>query len=164
MGLVQGKVFSIFKIVNIVMIGKCLKFSTVGLTCSPQILQWILTIGWRSYPVDIVILGLILKATMVIQSSRSRSIHDVVLKQVLAGGDIAVEVVGTAVVGPAIGHEIVVESDVGIARLLQPSLVHIVTAVVGGPSLDTSKVTGDASTKVMDMVVLNIDNIVSATL
>ena len=64
---------------------------------------------------DIVILGLILKATMVIQSSRSRSIHDVVLKQVLAGGDIAVEVVGTAVVGPAIGHEVVVESDVGIA-------------------------------------------------
>ena len=115
MGLVQGKVFSIFKIVNIVMIGKCLKFSTVGLTCSPQILQRILTIGWSSYPVDIIILGLILKATMVIQSSRSRSIHDVVLKQVLAGGDIAVEVVGTAVVGPAIGHEVVVESDVGIA-------------------------------------------------
>ena len=113
---------------------------------------------------DIVVLGLILQSTVMVQGPRSRTVHDVVLKQVLAGGDIAVEIVGTAVEGPAVGDQVIVEPDVGIAVLLQPCLIFIVTTVVGGPCLDTAKVTGDACSKVMDAVELNIDNIVSGSL
>ena len=94
-------------------VAEALEFPTVGLTGSPDVAQWVLAVSRDGNSVDDVVLRLVLQAAVVVQRPGGGAEHDVVLEQVLAGGDIAVEEVCAAVVGPAVGEDVVVQSDVG---------------------------------------------------
>ena len=109
-------------------------------------------------PVDDVVPGLVLEAAVVDQSHAAGPVHDVVLEEVPAGGHVAVEEVGAAVVGPAVPHQVVVDADVGEAALLQPRLGAAIALRALGASLDTAEVVGDADTEVVDIVVLYVDH------
>ena len=92
---------------------EALELPTVGLACAPEVTERVLAVGWTGHSVHDVVLGLVLQAAVVVQRPGGGAEHDVVLEQVLAGGDIAVEEVCAAVVGPAVGEDVVVQSDVG---------------------------------------------------
>ena len=81
----------------------------------------------------------------------------------LASRDVAVEELRAAVVGPAIPQKVVVDPDVSVASLLQPSLA-LTVAVGDGAGLDAPEVTVDPAPEVVDVVVLNIDHPVPVAL
>ena len=87
----------------------------VYLTSLPNIAQCSLTILWRLLSVKKIVLRFIFQSTMMNQSIAAGAIQEIVLEQVLAGADITVEIVGTAVVRPAIPHQVVVDSGEGEA-------------------------------------------------
>ena len=86
-----------------------------------------------------------------------RSVQDVVLEQILAGGHVTVEEVGAAVVRLAVGHQVVVDTDEGKADLTNLILGQVITVTLD-PSLDPTEVIGDAGPEVMNVVVLNVDH------
>ena len=139
------------------MVGEALELATVCLARSPEVADGVSAIGRVLNPVDDVVLGLILQTAVMVQTPRAGPGQDVILKQVLGGGHIAVEEVGAAVVRPAVGQQVVVKPDVGVAVCLQPSLSLAITISERGASLQSSEVTCDVGSKIMHIVVLNID-------
>ena len=95
---VQSEVSSVLEVVNVVVVCEGLEFPSIFLTARPEVAQRFLSIGWPGLPMDDVILGLVLQATVMVESLGAGAVHDVVLEQSLAGGDVTVEKVTTAVV------------------------------------------------------------------
>ena len=91
---------------------EALELPTVCLTGAPDVAHGLLAVVGSRHPVDDVVLRLVLQAAVVVERPGGGAEHDVVLEQVLAGGDVAVEEVCAAVVGPAVGEDVVVQSDV----------------------------------------------------
>ena len=95
---VQTEVSRVLEVVNVVVVGEGLELPRVLLTAGPEVTERFLTIGRPGLPVDDVVLRLVLQATVMKESLRAGAVQDVVLEQSLAGGDVAVEEVTTAVV------------------------------------------------------------------
>ena len=110
-------------------------------------------------PVDDVVPRLIFEAAVVDQSHAAGPVHDVVLEEVPAGGHVAVEEVGAAVVGPAVPHQVVVDADVGEAGCLHLGLGHRVARGLH-TGLDATVVVGDPRPEIVNVVVLNVHDVI----
>ena len=95
---VQTEVSRVLEVVDVVVVCERLELPSVFLAASPEVTQRFLPIGRPGLPVDDVVLGLVLQPAVMVESLGARAVQDVVLEQSLAGGDVAVEEITTAVV------------------------------------------------------------------
>ena len=86
-------------------VAEALELPTVGLTGAPDVADGVLAVVRSRHPVDDVVLGLVLQAAVVEESPGGGAVEDVLLEEVLAGGHVAVQELGTAVVRPAVPAE-----------------------------------------------------------
>ena len=70
-GLVELHVLRALEKVDVVVVGKCLELAAVGLAGAPDVANRISSIGCVLYTMDNIVLGLILKAAVMIQTSRA---------------------------------------------------------------------------------------------
>ena len=108
-----------------------------------------------------IVLGLVVEPTMVFQSVGTPTTENVPLKDCPTGACVAVEVSSGPVVATTSLHPVVEDVRVGVAMLLQLCQTRPVT-VVAGADVDCTKVTDDASSPVVHMVVLDVEHVATA--
>ena len=121
----ECEVVGVVEVVDVVVVAVAVDTSLVA--ASPQLAQGLVTTGRGGLPVNIIVLGFILQATVEGESPRAGPPDQVVLEGVLAGGRVTVEGAVASVEGPGVPHQVVVQPDVSVAVLGQVvSVLHIV--------------------------------------
>ena len=121
----ECEVVGVVEVVDVVVVAVAVDTSLVA--ASPQLALGLVTTGRGGLPVNIIVLGFILQATVEGESPRAGPSDQVVLEGVLAGGRVTVEGAVASVEGPGVPHQVVVQPDVSVAVLGQVvSVLHIV--------------------------------------
>ena len=154
----ECEVVGVVEIVDVVVVGVGVHAFLVA--APPQLTKGLATTGRRGLSVNIVVLGFILQATVEGEGTGAGSVDQVVLECVLTGGRVTVESAVAAMESPGVSDQVVVEPDVSEAVLGQVGSVisRLLALVTLRPGLQSTKVVGDASPVVVDVVVLHINH------